>query len=292
MDRERPIFDKYLLPRFGERPVGSLRLVEMQAFVNELAESLAASTVKRTFGVLHAVLRYAVENDYIRKDPTSRVAVPTPEPLDRRIASPDEIRRVAVEVGPEYGPMVYLGAVLGLRFGECAGLRVGRLDLLRSELRVEEQVTRGEKSTPTMGQPKTSAGRRTLSLPEPLCALLAALCKTRGLTGGDTDALLFPAPQGGPLRYNNWRRRVWLPAVESAGVAWLQFHDLRRANATALVLNGVDLKTAQTRLGHADPRMTLGVYARATSASDRAAAQTLGEHFFSVPEQPRAMDAP
>lgn len=46
---------------------------------------------------------------------------------------------------------------------------------------------------------------------------------------------------------------------------------LRRANATALVAEGVDLKTAQTRLGYSDPRLTLAVYALATTEADRAA---------------------
>ena len=34
------------------------------------------------------------------------------------------------------------------------------------------------------------------------------------------------------------------------------FHDLRRLNATTLVVGGVDVKAAQVRLGHSDPRMT------------------------------------
>jgi integrase len=82
----------------------------------------------------------------------------------------------------------------------------------------------------------------------------------RGLTGADTDALGFR-----PLRYERWRRRVWLPATERAGLHGLRFHDLRRANATALVLDGVDVKTAQTRLGHSDPRLTIAIYAQATT---------------------------
>jgi integrase len=61
---------------------------------------------------------------------------------------------------------------------------------------------------------------------------------------------------------------------------WLQFHDLRRANATRLVLEGIDLKTAQTRLGHTDPRLTLGIYAQATTEADRQAADRLGERFL------------
>jgi len=41
---------------------------------------------------------------------------------------------------------------------------------------------------------------------------------------------------------------------------------------------GIDIKTAQTRLGHADPRITLAVYAQATKEGDRAAADRLGDH--------------
>jgi len=55
---------------------------------------------------------------------------------------------------------------------------------------------------------------------------------------------------------------------------------LRRTNATVLVRENVDLKTAQIRLGHSDPRLTLGLYAQAVEDADRQAAETLGEQFF------------
>ena len=58
------------------------------------------------------------------------------------------------------------------------------------------------------------------------------------------------------------------------------FHDLRRANATALVLDGVDLKTAQTHLGHSDPRLTVAVYAQATTEPGKGAAERIGLRFF------------
>ena len=41
------------------------------------------------------------------------------------------------------------------------------------------------------------------------------------------------------------------------------------ADATALVVGNVDLKTVGTRLGDSDPRLTLAVYAQATSEADR-----------------------
>jgi integrase len=67
---------------------------------------------------------------------------------------------------------------------------------------------------------------------------------------------------------SNWLRRSWYPATISAGLGrmvddeatgrrryeGLGFHDLRRASATGLVAAGVDVKTAQSVLGHTDAR--------------------------------------
>lgn len=108
-----------------------------------------------------------------------------------------------------------------------------------------------------------------------LVDLLSRHLAKRGLTASDRDALVFVSPEGAVIDYAHWRKRVWLPACEAAGVPDLTFHDLRRVNATALVAERVDIKTAQTRLGHADPRTTLGIYARATGEGDRRAADAV-----------------
>lgn len=88
-----------------------------------------------------------------------------------------------------------------------------------------------------------------------------------GLNGADPKALVFPSPEGGALRYSNFRAR-WLPARQAAGPKSLGFHDLRCCAATALVAAGVDVRTAQARLGHSDARLTLAVYAQVTGDGD------------------------
>ena len=75
----------------------------------------------------------------------------------------------------------------------------------------------------------------------------------RGLTAADSDVLLFVSKGAAPLNYSHWRQRVWEPACVRAGHSGLTFHDLRRANATGMVADKVDLKTAQIRLGHSGP---------------------------------------
>jgi integrase len=61
--------------------------------------------------------------------------------------------------------------------------------------------------------------------------------------------------------------------------------ELRRANATALVAEGVDVKTAQAKLGHSNPRLTLAIYAQSTEAADKAAADVLGAIFLGARDE-------
>jgi integrase len=74
-------------------------------------------------------------------------------------------------------------------------------------------------------------------------------------------------------------REIVGAAVAALGVPALRFHDLRSVAASAMVATGVDAKTAQRRLGHANVTLTLQVYARATAEADRRAAELIGERF-------------
>ena len=132
--------------------------------------------------------------------------------IDRHIVTADELAGLANALGPDHGPMAYLGA----------GLRVGRLDFLRSTITVAEQISRGAHGQPVSGPPKSDAGRRTLAAPEPLMAMLAEILARRGLTGADVDAYVFASPDGEPLEYSNFRYRHWLPACDVAGLWGLQ----------------------------------------------------------------------
>ena len=55
---------------------------------------------------------------------------------------------------------------------------------------------------------------------------------------------------GEHLPRDTWRR-IWVRAIEEAGLRWVpRTHDLRHANATQLLKNGVDLHEVKERLGH------------------------------------------
>ena len=62
--------------------------------------------------------------------------------------------------------------------------------------------------------------------------------------------------------------------------ASVRLHDLRHFVATELIGSGVDPRTVAERLGHADPSMTLRVYAHALPAKDRQAAEVMGRRLY------------
>ena len=279
------------MPVLGNRPLSSITPADVQALVTEWTGKSAPRTVRRQYGVLRAILNVAVAHELISRSPCRGIRLPAVTQTVRRVVTAEELAALSDAMG-DYGPMAYLGAVLGLRWGECAGPRVGRLDFLRSTLEVAEHLTRGPGGRMVMGPPKSQAARRTMAVSEPLMALLADHLASRQLIGADADALVFSAPAGGPLDYAHFRQRLWDPATVKAGLQGLEFHDLRRANATALVLEHVDLKTAQTRLGHSDPRLTLAVYAQATTAADQAAAAALGTRFLKISRPARGLGTP
>ncbi|HSL26334.1 MAG TPA: tyrosine-type recombinase/integrase [Acidimicrobiia bacterium] len=196
------------------------------------------------YQTLSAVLNAAVLDDRIARSPCRGIHLPAIQPTDRPVLTADQLADLAEALGSHFGSMVHLGAVLGLRWGECAGLRVGRIDFDRSTVTIAEQVTRGAGGRSASGPPKSHAARRTLSAPPVLMGLLANHLELRGLTTQDTDAFFFARSDGEHLDYSNWLHRIWYAGRQQAGVEWAQFHDLRRANATGLVLEGVDIKTA------------------------------------------------
>ena len=70
------------------------------------------------------------------------------------------------------------------------------------------------------------------------------------MTGRPRDALVFTAPEGGPVDDGNFRDRIWYPAVEAAGIRRFPPRIMRHTAASWLVIHGVPLYDVQALLGH------------------------------------------
>jgi integrase len=275
--RDDSILRNHIMPKLGGHLVKQVTKVDCQALVDSwVTEGLAAHTVRRQATCLHALLQYAVDKRIRTDCPADGLRLPA-KPTARLVdPSEDDYQRLAEALGPDEDTMMWVGAETGARWAEVAGLIKSDVDLGRKVIRISMQLDRGAKRVPV----KTEAGKRAIPISDVLVEQLARHYERSGLTSADPSTYIFRTHRRGqpkPLGYSNYRVQIWKPACEKAGLPDLGFHDLRRANATALVDAGINLKVAQERLGHAQISTTLGIYARATRTAHEAAPDALAQ---------------
>ena len=225
--------DLHLVPAFGSRALGSLTPLDVQAFVDTLATRFAPATTRGYYAVLRLILNAAVNADLIGRSPCRGIRLPPSAPTSRRLADPSEVHRLADAIEPGYRAMVLVAAELGLRWGECAGLQIRDLDVLRRSVTVRLNI--GEvNGVLDVGEPKTNAGRRTVAASAPLMAELAEHLRRRGLTAENADAWVFAAPGAARFGTRSSDRVSGCPPSARAKLDGLTFHGLRHAAATAL----------------------------------------------------------
>ncbi|HEV2068710.1 MAG TPA: tyrosine-type recombinase/integrase [Acidimicrobiales bacterium] len=176
------------------------------------------------FKVLRMVMETAVEAGLILRTPCRVKGAATERLPEMRAATPEQAAEITSNVESRWQALILMAAYSGLRWGELTGLRQKHLDPLHKKVRVVEQLLEVNGRL-LFSAPKTAAGVRTVALPPFLVKVMVDHVARYGQPGA--DGLVFVMPEGTPLRRENFRRRVWYPAVRAAGMEGFRFHDLR-----------------------------------------------------------------
>lgn len=276
LSRDTTVVRVHLLPLLGSMRLDQLRPSDMKATVDAMAKrGLAPRTIRTNYGVLRAILAWAVQDDLIARSPCRGIRLPEVAKTPKAVASADDIARLVDAMPTDYRVAVLLGA-MGLREAEVFGLRVESIDFLRRTVTVQATINEVDGRF-VEGDGKTTASVRTISLPRLVTDELAAhLARTGRKAPSD---LVLQAANGGPVRAANFRLRVYGPAVRAAGLDGVTFHRLRHSAGYIMRAAGVPLEVIQRRLGHASIRTTADVYGSLPESVDRAVADQLDQLF-------------
>lgn len=287
--RDESIARTHLAPEFGDYPLAAIDHTMVTAWVAKLtASGLAPATVQKAQQVLAKCLDAAVDSARIGNNPCDRVKLPRIERREMEFLTPAQVATLADCIDERYRALVLVGAYCGLRFGEMAGLRRERVDLLHRRIEVAEIVTevKGHHYT---GPPKTRASRRAVPVPRVVADALTEHLST--LSG----EIVFPAPEGGYLRGSLFRPRIWQPATRAAGVDGLRLHDLRHTAVALWIAAGASPKAIAARAGHTSVVTVLDRYGHLLPGHEDAvndALDALADAATPSPTAPvRAMDA-
>lgn len=153
----------------------------------------------------------------------------------------------------KYADLTLVLALTGLRFGELRGLRVcDVVDVPYPSLRVTRSLPQSA-LTGKVIERTTTKTRRSRSVPLSDTVLPVV---QRWSEGRAADQLLFPAPSGGYLHSQNWRRAVHWDETSLGR----RPHDLRHTAASLWIAAGLDIKTVSVWLGHSTAKLTLDTY--------------------------------
>nr|ANY57917.1 Phage integrase [uncultured bacterium] len=247
--------------------LGALRRSHIESWIKAMtARGLAASTVHTRVQNVRAVLRGAVVDRLIGRDPSEGVALPRRRRTEAamRVPTPSEVGALLGAAAGPFRAFLGLSAFAGLRLGETAAVQVADVDFLRRTLRVTRQVQRAGGGEVDVRPPKHGS-ERTVFLAPSLVDLLSAHVARHCPDGG----WLFPTVAGGPVTANTigpqWRR-----TLARAEVSGVRLHDLRHFYASGLIASGCDVVTVQRALGHASATTTLSTYSHLwPTAEDR-----------------------
>ena len=256
----RRSLELYAIPYFAGVRMAAISPREVRGYVDHLEGfGHAASTVRKNFAPVRALLATAVEDGVIAANPASVVRVfggPAEwGDAERRALTREELGDFFAATPDEWVPFFLLLVQTGVRISEAIGLTWGdlKLDDPDPTLTVRRQIYRGH-----VGPTKTRHGRRTIPLSRRTAKLLKAARESSDFDR-ESDPV-FASSCGTPFDVSNLRVRVLAPIAVRAGLAPLGFHLFRHTCASLLFEAGRNIKQIQEWLGHHDPGFTHSTY--------------------------------
>jgi integrase len=258
----------HCLPTLGTRRVTSITPDDLVAWHRQqLAGGYARDSIHAWWTPLRLVLAHALRHGLLAVNPADQLMgheKPKAGQSRKRFLSRDEMGELLRACPDRYRLAISVGLFAGLRLSEILGLIWADVDFAGNQLCVRFQMGRdGERR-----RLKTHAGSRDVILMGELARELKRhRLASRFAAGGD---LVFATETGRTVGHRNLTGRGLGKACERAELKGVTCHSLRHTFASILIDQGRDPVFVSRQLGHANPAITLRVYAHLFDAARHA----------------------
>lgn len=294
------MYNQFVRPSFGKIRIATVKKTDVKRFYNTLADGkiLKISTIDTVHNILHQVFDLAVDDNYIRINPTHNMLKELKKShnfeVEKRKAltvSEQNLFLDFLKRNAQYNHWYPVFAVMlgtGMRVGEVVGLRWCDVDFEENIINVNHTLVyynRGDGSgcSFAVNTPKTEAGKRTIPMIETVKNAFglekeyqkSAEISCRAKVDGYTDFIFInrfgDVQHQGTL--NKAIKRIIrdcndeeLLKCEDNPVLLPPFscHSLRHTFTTRLCEKGVNVKVIQEVLGHRDFSTTMDIYTDVT----------------------------
>jgi integrase len=293
----------YVTPRIGHLPIQAIRPSTITKLYRDLLTSggrdgqpLAVATVTHLHAVLRKAFRDAViVDELIGSNPVERAKRPRAQAKEPGTVWTVAQLRAFLATAQQHRLFAFfhVAAYTGARRGELLNLRWKDIDLGSKKVAItgSTAVIGGERVNGT-----TKSGRtRVVPIDDETVAVLhqrktdqaAEQLKAGDSWRGTKDGYVFTTGWGEPI-YSDTVTSLMTKLIRAHNepdqgsrltdqLPYARLHDLRHLHATTLLLSGVPVHVVAARLGHADPAVTLRVYAHVIRSAEAAAADIFAQ---------------
>ena len=261
---------KRFMEKFGATDIQNIKSGELQNFFSAqpyVPQGMASLKCK-----IDIFFRFAVKRGYLEVNPMKAVVLPKRKLSEERLQQDkkkyltyDEmIAVIEVVKNPRWLLFFEFLFLTGLRIGELLALRFEDYDDETKEIHVRHTLNCSGKSANArvLQTPKTELSSRPVSLDDRCLEIIDYFDKSNA-----DPQFIFTSQEGHTPSPSCLRRALKNACMKALGLTWEQtptLHGLRHSHISFLAELGIPMKACMERVGHADEKMILRIYAHVT----------------------------
>ncbi len=240
---------------FGKKKLDKVRAHDLEAMLRSNHDKgHSPNTLRKLHTIVSSCLRAAYTRGLIVRDIAEQVDAPKTKKRSVVVLSRPEWQTLIIASRKSSRELIVEFALkTGMRINEALSITWDQVD--------------SDSGYVTVGESKTEAGAgRSIPVDKGLLErLISVRAKHREIQmqvrGWNPTDLVFCTSKGNKHSYQNLQKRVLTPLLKEAALPHLTWHHLRHNAGSYLLSENVPITLVSKILGHANPAVTMGIYA-------------------------------
>ncbi|RCX07902.1 site-specific recombinase XerD [Anaerobacterium chartisolvens] len=262
----RNIINRHIIPNIGDYKLQELNTCMINKyFKSRHEEGLSNNTIRKHYDLLKDILKYAVNEDKILKNPLDKIEPVKTQRNEMCFYSINQLKELFSKVENDRMEIVVkLAGILGLRREEIAGLKWDNVDFEKKIITISQARTQAGKKT-IKKRTKNRTSNRMLHAPDEIINLLHSIKSGQDkqkILLGDAyiDEGYIMAWENGEAYRPNYLSDLFKKIIDDNKFPPLRLHDLRHTFASIANELGTNLYDISKALGHSQVGTTSQIY--------------------------------